>query len=163
MTTTPQLPSDAHADDGAVTEEKAPSRLVPAGRFAWSVLRMPSGLFGVLVLVAFIGMALLVTTGHALEFNLGDGASARYDANTDRHDHAVCDRCGRAVDIDHPIPSGMVTEIARSSGFFITGYDLQFRGLCPACSSPAGGADPPREPEPVPRAPAAPTTHAPSP
>src|SRR6185436_9402986 len=43
----------------APVEEKAPSRLVPAGRFAMSILRMPSGLFGVLVLIAFIGMALL--------------------------------------------------------------------------------------------------------
>jgi Fur family ferric uptake transcriptional regulator/Fur family peroxide stress response transcriptional regulator len=78
-------------------------------------------------------LALLVATGHALELSLGDGSAARYDANTDRHDHAVCDRCGRAVDIDHPIPSGMVAEISRRSGFAITGYDLQFRGLCPGC------------------------------
>ena len=46
MTTTPQRPSGAGADDGVPVEEKAPSRLVPAGRFAASVLRMPSGLFG---------------------------------------------------------------------------------------------------------------------
>jgi peptide/nickel transport system permease protein len=59
VTTTPQRPSGAGADDGVPVEEKAPSRLVPAGRFAASVLRMPSGLFGVLVLVAFIGLALL--------------------------------------------------------------------------------------------------------
>jgi peptide/nickel transport system permease protein len=59
VTTTPQKPSSLVADDGTPIEEKAPSRLVPAGRFAMSVLRMPSGFFGVLVLVAFIGMALL--------------------------------------------------------------------------------------------------------
>ena len=59
MTTTPQRSSGAGAEDGVPVEEKAPSRLVPAGRFAVSVLRMPSGLFGVLVLVAFIGLALL--------------------------------------------------------------------------------------------------------
>ncbi len=59
MTTTPRRPADVGADDGAPVEEKAPSRLVPAGRFAMSILRMPSGLFGVLVLIAFIGMALL--------------------------------------------------------------------------------------------------------
>jgi Fur family ferric uptake transcriptional regulator/Fur family peroxide stress response transcriptional regulator len=86
-------------------------------------------------------LSLLVATGHALELNLGAGAAARYDANTDRHDHAVCERCGRAVDIDHPIPFGMVAEIARNSGFSITGYDLQFRGLCPDCTA-GTGADP---------------------
>lgn len=88
-------------------------------------------------------LALLVATGYALELNLGDGAAARYDANTDRHDHAVCDRCGRAVDIDHPIPAGMVAEIARSSGFSITGYDLQFRGLCPECAASPGAVPDP--------------------
>ena len=59
MTTTPPKPSDVRADDVNASEEKAPSRLVPVGRFTLSVLRMPSGLFGVLVLVAFVGMALL--------------------------------------------------------------------------------------------------------
>ncbi|SNQ51222.1 Fur family transcriptional regulator [Frankia canadensis] len=78
-------------------------------------------------------LALLVSTGRALELTLGDGAAARYDANTRRHDHAVCDGCGRAVDLDHPVPDGMMAEIARRSGFAITGYDLQFRGLCPDC------------------------------
>lgn len=38
--------------------EAAPSRLAPIGRFAWAVLKMPSGLFGVLVMLAFIVMAL---------------------------------------------------------------------------------------------------------
>ena len=59
MTTTPPQPSGVRADDVTASEEKAPSRLVPVGRFTVSVLRMPSGLFGVLVLVAFVGMALL--------------------------------------------------------------------------------------------------------
>jgi Fur family ferric uptake transcriptional regulator/Fur family peroxide stress response transcriptional regulator len=33
----------------------------------------------------------------------------------------------------------MVAEIARNSGFSITGYDLQFRGLCPDCAADAPG------------------------
>ncbi|OAA28300.1 Fur family transcriptional regulator, peroxide stress response regulator [Frankia sp. EI5c] len=84
-------------------------------------------------------LAMLVATGHALELNLGDGSAARYDANTSRHDHAVCERCGRAADVDHPVPDGMVAEIARRSGFTITGYDLQFRGLCPECQTAGAG------------------------
>jgi peptide/nickel transport system permease protein len=59
VTTTPPHPPAIRADDGKPIEEKAPSRLVPAGRLVMSVLRMPSGLIGVLVLVAFIGIALL--------------------------------------------------------------------------------------------------------
>ena len=59
MTMTPPRSSGVGNNGGAQGEEKAPSRLVPAGRFAKSVLRMPSGLIGVLVLIAFIGLALL--------------------------------------------------------------------------------------------------------
>jgi Fur family ferric uptake transcriptional regulator/Fur family peroxide stress response transcriptional regulator len=106
---------------------------------------------GIGAATVYRALALLVTTGHALELNLGAGSAARYDANTSRHDHAVCERCGRATDIDHPVPDGMVAEIARRSGFAITGYDLQFRGLCPECQTTGSGASP----QPVDRPPAA--------
>jgi peptide/nickel transport system permease protein len=52
VSTTERSPADS------TPVEKAPSRLVPAGRFALSVLRMPSGLFGALVMLAFVMMAL---------------------------------------------------------------------------------------------------------
>ena len=78
-------------------------------------------------------LSMLVSTGQALELTLGDGASSRYDANTSRHDHLVCEGCGRAVDIDLPVPSSLVAEVNRTTDFQITGYDLQFRGLCPRC------------------------------
>ena len=48
----------------------------------------------------------------------------------------VCDQCGRAVDVDHPIPAALVDEISLASGFAITGYDLQIRGVCPSCRPP---------------------------
>jgi peptide/nickel transport system permease protein len=57
VSTTEQTPQQTPADPTPV-DEKPPSRWVPVGRFVWSVLRMPSGLFGVLVMTAFIVMAL---------------------------------------------------------------------------------------------------------
>jgi Fur family ferric uptake transcriptional regulator/Fur family peroxide stress response transcriptional regulator len=84
----------------------------------------------------------LVETGRALELTLGNGAASRYDANTGRHDHAVCVGCGRAVDIDLPVPADALAELCRRTGFTITGYDLQFRGLCPACQT--SGSEPAR-------------------
>jgi Fur family ferric uptake transcriptional regulator/Fur family peroxide stress response transcriptional regulator len=80
-------------------------------------------------------LALLVDSGHALELALGDGASARYDGNVDRHDHVVCVGCGRAVDVETPLPNSAVRTLSRSTGFRITGYDLQFRGRCPDCAA----------------------------
>src|SRR5436309_5255117 len=82
-------------------------------------------------------LALLVDSGQALELSLGDGSSARYDGNVTRHDHVVCDRCGRAVDVETPLPPRAVTTLSRNTGFAISGYDLQFRGRCPDCFAAA--------------------------
>lgn len=83
-------------------------------------------------------LALLVESGQALELSLGDGGSARYDGNVARHDHLVCDACGRAVDVETPLPPQAVTNLSRRTGFRIAGYDLQFRGRCPDCAATEG-------------------------
>ena len=80
-------------------------------------------------------LSLLVESGQALELSLGDGSSARYDANTARHDHLVCERCHRAVDIQTPVSRATLSGVESTSGFVVTGYDLQFRGLCPDCQT----------------------------
>lgn len=79
-------------------------------------------------------LGLLVESGQALELSLGDVAGARYDGNVHRHDHVVCTECGRAVDIDSPLPAEATAALAAHTGFTITGYDLQFLGRCPTCS-----------------------------
>jgi peptide/nickel transport system permease protein len=69
-TTADRTPAEERA------EERAPSRLAPAGRFVLSVLRMPSGFFGVLVMVAFILVALtapLYITPQDLSVTQADG------------------------------------------------------------------------------------------
>ena len=96
-------------------------------------------------------LALLVATGQALELNLGRGV-ARYDANTSRHDHLVCLGCGSAADVDSPVPASALADVATGSGFAVSGYDLQFRGLCPDCQAagvtpgPGGPGGPALEP-----------------
>lgn len=74
----------------------------------------------------------LVDADLALELDLGDGA-ARYDANTHPHDHVVCDGCGRALDLDPVLPARTLGEIAKTTGYDVTGYSLTFRGHCAAC------------------------------
>jgi Fe2+ or Zn2+ uptake regulation protein len=89
---------------------------------------------GVGAATVYRALALLVEQGRALELSLGDGSSARYDGNVDRHDHVVCTSCGRAVDVDTALPTDAVRALAQDTGFSISGYDLQFRGQCPDCS-----------------------------
>jgi Fur family ferric uptake transcriptional regulator/Fur family peroxide stress response transcriptional regulator len=78
-------------------------------------------------------LGLLVAAGQARMLALGEGASARYDANVDRHDHVVCLGCGAAMDVDAPLPAETVSQLAARTGYDLTEYDLQFRGRCPAC------------------------------
>ncbi|HET6815633.1 MAG TPA: transcriptional repressor [Mycobacteriales bacterium] len=80
-------------------------------------------------------LALLVESGQALELNLGDSDSARYDANVTRHDHVVCLDCGRAVDVQAPMPTRAVRALSEDTGYSITGYDVQFHGRCPSCTA----------------------------
>jgi Fe2+ or Zn2+ uptake regulation protein len=91
---------------------------------------------GIGAATVYRSLGLLVSSGDALELNLGDGSSARYDGKVGHHDHVVCDGCGRAVDVRTPLPSSAISTLSRTTGFRITGYDLQFRGRCPDCSAP---------------------------
>jgi len=64
------------------------------------------------------------------------GAAARYEIDTVRHHHLVCLNCEAIVDLKDtsldglPLPSGKY-------GFSIADYSIQFRGLCPDCSTKA--------------------------
>ncbi len=69
------------------------------------------------------------------------GSSARYDPNTERHDHLVCLRCEKMVDFKEAGQGKIRLPDARRQGFHINDYSIQFRGLCDACwARRAGGA-----------------------
>ena len=89
---------------------------------------------GIGAATVYRALNVLVESGRALELDLGDTA-ARYDANTTRHDHVVCVRCGAAADVDAPLPARLARAVETVSGFAVTGHDLRFSGLCPTCLS----------------------------
>ena len=88
---------------------------------------------GIGAATVYRALNMLVESGQALELALGD-AAARYDANTARHDHVVCTRCGAAADVVPGLPPRLAREVAAVSGFTVTGHDLKFTGLCPQCT-----------------------------
>lgn len=57
----------------------------------------------------------------------------RYDRKLERHDHAICNHCGKLVDIDLSIPDTLIKEAARRSKFEAGSIELTLRGLCPDC------------------------------
>jgi Fur family peroxide stress response transcriptional regulator len=75
----------------------------------------------------------LKEAGLVHEINFGDSAS-RYDRETDRHDHAICNGCGKLVDFDLPQTAELMQAAARKSRFKPESVHLTLRGLCTDCS-----------------------------
>jgi Fur family transcriptional regulator, peroxide stress response regulator len=73
----------------------------------------------------------LKDAGHISEVNFG-GAS-RFDKTTSRHDHAVCSKCGKLVDMYIDLPKEIADLAAKFSNFQPDSIELTLRGLCPDC------------------------------
>ena len=58
-----------------------------------------------------------------------EGSPDRYDRIL-RHDHLVCKRCGRLVDVDL---GDLTAQLERQVGFSILAYDLKLLYLCEEC------------------------------
>ena len=77
----------------------------------------------------------LKESGLVREVTFGNGAS-RYDGETERHDHAICSKCGKLVDFTLPATMELMRPAARSSRFKAETVHLTLVGLCPDCRAP---------------------------
>lgn len=59
---------------------------------------------------------------------------ARYDAETERHHHLVCERCKEVVDVHDATLDALRAPVARRHGFTIRDHSVHFYGLCAACA-----------------------------
>ena len=75
----------------------------------------------------------LKEAGHIAEIQFGFSGANRFDAKTSRHDHAICNRCGKLIDFDLKISDELVKLAARLSKFKPESLELTLRGLCPEC------------------------------
>lgn len=66
------------------------------------------------------------------EVTFGNDAS-RYDRNLMRHDHAICNKCGKLVDLELRIPNALIREAAELSKFTAQSIELTLHGVCPDC------------------------------
>ena len=51
------------------------------------------------------------------------------------HHHVVCERCGRANDVDDAGLAAVVERIGRETGYRIGAHRLELFGLCPTCQA----------------------------
>lgn len=66
------------------------------------------------------------------EVHFGKDAT-RYDRKLERHDHAICNDCGKLVDMELSIPDELIREAAERSGFTTGVIELTLHGSCPEC------------------------------
>lgn len=77
----------------------------------------------------------LVQHGLAQEVYRDKDGAAHYDANVSRHDHAICDRCGKILDVEAPLHALAYAIIERATGFRIDWHATEFTGLCSECAA----------------------------
>lgn len=88
---------------------------------------------GISFATVYNSLRFLKEAGHIAEISFGNGAS-RFDSLTSRHDHAICTKCGKLVDMEIELPSEIVNFAAEFSKFKLESIELTLRGLCPECS-----------------------------
>jgi Fur family transcriptional regulator, peroxide stress response regulator len=87
---------------------------------------------GISYATVYNSLRYLKEAGLVLEIRFGDSAS-RYDRETGRHDHAICNGCGKLVDFDLPDADRLMQAAALKSRFQAESVHLTLRGLCPDC------------------------------
>ena len=69
---------------------------------------------------------------------------ARYDPETNDHDHFICESCGRVIDLFLERNRQVdLTPLVRD-GYIVTTHNLTVYGLCQVCAVPGETAESPR-------------------
>ncbi|MCS6873973.1 MAG: transcriptional repressor [Pyrinomonadaceae bacterium] len=74
----------------------------------------------------------LKDAGLIAEIKFADSAS-RFDKKVSRHDHAICTKCGKLIDIELSFPQELVEMASKLSGFKPKSFGFTLHGLCPTC------------------------------
>lgn len=88
----------------------------------------------------FRALDLFATLKLVERVDLPGGDHAYVTCEAVHHHHAICTRCGRALDVDDLGLADVLARIGGRSGFRVTSHRLEVFGLCAACQ--AGGGRP---------------------
>lgn len=75
--------------------------------------------------------------GRVLHFEDGVARYERLDGHR-HHDHLVCVRCGRSVEVEDPGMEKLQEGLLRKAGFSVEGHRMDLYGLCGRCAKEAG-------------------------
>ena len=79
----------------------------------------------------------LAQKGRIMKININNGADC-FDHQTFEHHHMRCSCCGSVYDMPRLDFSIRDDYLAKCKGFLISGYTLQFDGVCPSCREKGG-------------------------
>jgi Fur family ferric uptake transcriptional regulator len=63
------------------------------------------------------------------------GQTTRFDANTGRHYHIRCVRCGRVNDLPISVDRRLEDEAGRAMNYQVIGHQVEVLGVCPLCQT----------------------------
>ncbi|NNE66621.1 MAG: transcriptional repressor [Pyrinomonadaceae bacterium] len=87
---------------------------------------------GISFATVYNSLNFLKREGFINEVAIGSGP-CRFDPTTERHDHAVCEKCGRLVDLHLDIPNSLLSQAIEHSGFNSGSVEITFKGKCSGC------------------------------
>lgn len=88
---------------------------------------------GISFATVYNSLRYLKQEGFIGEVRFGTDAT-RFDRKLTRHDHALCNNCGKLVDLELTIPDELLRAAAKRSKFKPESIELTLRGSCPECS-----------------------------
>lgn len=77
-------------------------------------------------------LSFLAENGQILKISTGIGPD-HFDGFTEAHNHFVCRKCGRVLDLDYVADEKIIAYASKNFNGEIKGYDLQFYGTCEDC------------------------------
>jgi Fur family ferric uptake transcriptional regulator len=69
----------------------------------------------------------------AREVDFGEGLARYEHSSGPHHDHLICVRCGKAIEVVDESIEELQEKLSRRHGFTLTGHKMQLFGVCPAC------------------------------
>lgn len=108
---------------------KAEEHMTASEVFAAARRKLPTISFA----TVYNSLRYLKDAGMIAEISFGSGAS-RFDRTLKRHDHALCTRCGKLVDIEMEHPRELIRRAAKYAKFKPESLEFTLRGSCPECT-----------------------------
>lgn len=58
---------------------------------------------------------------------------ARFDHTLTPHNHFICSKCSKVIDVDDAMTVGLIQQLSERTGLAINNIDISLRGICREC------------------------------